>query len=230
VGAVGQHFQADTVAAAIRLLEATGETVVSIGCGRESPYLANSLGLFDEAKALAQATLDEIASVGAKRVFVMSPGDVYTFDTLLQFLGIAKPAGVDIEEVSDFLAQQLEKRRISFKTNNLSDYAFFDPDQTVRVPDRWQAPRKLLAAVSQNPPVELFWRKERAAPCGSSGGLPFTQPSLSAKLAEARLDEAQKRGIKTLITDDPQTLHHLRQHNKRDIVVESLFELLAAHL
>jgi hypothetical protein len=88
----------------------------------------------------------------------------------------------------------------------------------------------LLAAVSQNPPTELFWRKERAAPSGASGGLPFTQPGLSAKLAETRLDEAQERGVKTLITDDPQTLHHLQQHNKRDIAVKSLFELLAAGL
>jgi Fe-S oxidoreductase len=84
----------------------------------------------------------------------------------------------------------------------------------------------LLAALTTTPPIELFWRQERAAPCGASGGLPFTHPALSSALAEARLAEAQAQGVKTLVTDDPQVLHHLN-HYANNIVMKGLYELLA---
>ncbi|MDX1522512.1 MAG: (Fe-S)-binding protein, partial [Anaerolineae bacterium] len=193
VGAVGQHLQPPTVQAVTRLLQAAGEPVVPVAIGRDSPYLANALGLLAEAGQLAQATLDEIAAVGAKRVYVMSPGDAYAFGTVLEFLGLAWPDGVDLVEVSSFLAQKLAAGQIGFDQAELSDYTFVDPDQTVRFPGRWDAPRTLLATLSQTPPTELFWRKERAAPSGASGGLAFIQPELAAKLTQSRLDEARER-------------------------------------
>jgi Fe-S oxidoreductase len=230
-GAAGHHFQAETVAAAVKLLAATGTDVIPVAVGRESPYLPNSLGLFDEARELGQATLAEIAQVGAKRVFVLSPGDIYTYETLSNYLGLARPEGVEFVEVSVYLADQLQAGRLSLTPVELKDYTFYDPDHTVRVPGRWEAPRKLLAAVSRTPPLELFWRKERAAPSGASGGLAFTQPELAAKLAQARLAEARERGAKTLVTDEPQVLYHLRRHaNGSGVEIRGLFELLAGQL
>jgi hypothetical protein len=98
------------------------------------------------------------------------------------------------------------------------------------VPGRWEAPRQLLAAVAPTPPIELFWRKERATPSGT-GGLYFTQNQLSAMMAYTRLAEARERGVKTLITDDPLTLFHLQHHAGRSgVTVKGLFELLAEQL
>jgi Fe-S oxidoreductase len=230
VGAVGHYFQSQTVKAAIELLAAAGVSVTPIALGRENPHVANSLGLFDEAKKLAQDTLQEIKAVGAQRIFTLSPGDMYAFSRVLEFLGLTWPNDIELIDTSIFLAQQLEAGRISFKTTNLAHFAFYDPDQTVRVPGRWAAPRKLLAALSQTPPIELFWRKERAAPCGASGGLPFTQAQLSAQLAQARLNEACERGVKTLITDDPLAFYHLNQYANNGVNVSNLFQLLAAQL
>ncbi len=233
VGAVGRYFQSETVDAAIKLLAAAGVEVVPIAVGRESPYLPNTLGLPDEARALGQATLDEIKAVGAKRVFVLSPGDIYTYHGLFYFLGISWPREIKIMEVTAFLADQLEAGKLSFNPVDLGDYTFYDPDHTLRVPNRWEAPRKLLAAISQPPPTELFWRKELATPCGAGGGLYFTQPQLAAQLAQARLIEAHERGVNTLITDDPHVLYHLRrqsENSNNNIVVSGLFETLAAQL
>jgi Fe-S oxidoreductase len=233
VGAVGHYLQAETVAAATKLLAAAGVEVVPLSVGRESAYLPHTLGLPDEARRLGQATLAEIEQIGAKRVFVLSPGEVYTYDVIFKHLGLVWPETVEIVEVATFLASQLEVGKFTFSAADLSDYTFYDPDQTVRVPGRWVAPRQLLTALTGLPPRELFWRKERAAPCGVSGGLPFTQPALAAQLAQARLAEAQERGIKTIITDDPHVLYHLRQHTPLtpgEIEIRGLFEVLAAHL
>ncbi len=232
VGAVGQYLQPETVEAATKLLAAASVEAVPIALGRETPQLATTLGLPDEARALAHATLAEIEAVGAQRVFVLSPGEVYTYQTVLEYLGLSWPEGVELVEVTTFLADQLETDNLSFKPTELSDFTFYDPDQTTRVPGRWEAPRRLLAAISQTAPTELFWRQERAAACGVSGGLPFTQPQLSAQLAQTRLAEAAERGVKTLITDDPHALHHLKNQTNsgNTVAVRGLFELLAAQL
>lgn len=233
VGATGHHFQRKSVEAAIKLLQAAGVEVVPVAVGRESPYLANTLGLPEEARLLGRATLDEIAAVGAKRVFVLSPGDIYMFRMLSHLLGFGWPRDIRLQEVTAFLAEQVQARELAFHPRELQDYTYYDPDQTVRVPGRWEAPRQLLAAFTQTPPIELFWRKERATPCGASGGLYFTQPELSAQLAQARLAEAEERGVRTLITDDPHVLHHLQRQtelNHNAVVVSSLYELLAQQL
>jgi hypothetical protein len=47
------------------------------------------------------------------------------------------------------------------------------------------------------------------------------------------LAEAQERGVRTLITDDPNVLHHLQRQAEKDssgVRVKSLFELLAEQL
>ncbi|MFN8455502.1 MAG: hypothetical protein U0401_12680 [Anaerolineae bacterium] len=131
------------------------------------------------------------------------------------------------------MAEQLAAGKLAFKPTDLLDYAFFDPDHTVRVPGRWAAPRRLLAAVSSTLPIELFWSRERAAPCGAYSGLYFTLPHMSILLAQTRLAEAAERGVRTLITDDPRVLYHLgrqaeRSHNS--IKVMGLLELLAEQL
>ena len=233
VGAAGHHLQPKTVAAALQLLEHAGVNAVPIALGRESAYLANTLGLVDEARLLGQATLTEISQVGAQRVFLLTPGDVYTFNTIFAHVGLTWPESVETIEVTTFLAAQLEAGQIAFNPRGLQNYTFYDPDQTVRVPKRWTAPRKLLAALTDTPPIELFWRKERAAPCGTSGGLQFTQPNLATQLAQARLSEAQERGVKTIITDDPAVLNHLTnqvEQGQYDLEVIGLFELLAQQL
>ena len=142
------------------MLTKVGVTVIPIAIGRESPYLANTLGLTPEARTLVQQTLDEIKQVGAKQVFVLSPGEIYAHSVLPDYLGLPWPETVELLEVTTFLADQLEMG-LTFAPANLNHYAFFDPDQTVRQPGRWAAPRKLLATLSNTPPTDLFWRKER---------------------------------------------------------------------
>jgi Fe-S oxidoreductase len=231
VGAAGRYLQPETAGAALQLLAATGVKAVPISVGRETPYLANTLGLPDEARHLAQVTLAEIEATGANQVFVLGPGDLYAYQTILSYLGLVWPQAVELLEVTAYLADQVEAGKLSFKPIELKDYTFYDPDHTVRAPGRWEAPRKLLTALSQTPPVELYWRKERAAPCGASGGLPFTQPELSALLAQARLAEAAAYSVKTLITDDPQVLYQLRRHAVGNTIeIKGLFELLVRQL
>jgi Fe-S oxidoreductase len=77
---------------------------------------------------------------------------------------------------------------------------------------------------------ELFWRKERAHPCGN-GALQFSNPHISNHLTYARLADAQEIGAQILITEDPGGLTHLSRHADRfGLYIQDLYEILANHL
>ena len=232
VGDEAQYLWPDALDSALKLLAALDVDPVLVGVGRNNGYLASSLGLLETAKELARATLEELNATGAKRMLVLSPGDYFTFSQLYEErLGLPWPEDVELLELTTLLAEQLEQGVLKFKkSNHASVFAYVDPTLSVRVPTRHQAPRSLAAAVQPSSGVELLWRKERAHPVGSTA-LQFTRPDIAEKLTHARLQDAQRVGAQTMITEDPGTLHKLSgmadQYNLR---IQGLYELLAEHL
>ena len=91
--------------------------------------------------------------------------------------------------------------------------------------------RRLLAAVlPEANRREIFWRRERAHPVGSTA-LQFTKPDIARKLTEARLQDAMNSGAQLLISEDPATLNHLAHSASQiNLQVQGLYELLADHL
>ena len=108
--------------------------------------------------------------------------------------------------------------------------AYVDPTHAVRVGDRHDAPRQLLAALMPAEGRELFWRRERAHPSGNVA-LQYTKPHIADHLAYARLADAMERGARLLITEDPAGRAHLARHAPRfGLEVAGLYELLAENL
>jgi Fe-S oxidoreductase len=218
--------------AALKLLAAVGVHPVLIGVGRNSGYLASSLGLPETAIALANDTLQELRASGASRLLVLSPGDQFTFTQLYdERLGIEWPKNVVVQEVIPFLAEQLEAGHLKLERSNSNvPYTYLDPTHTVRVKARVDAPRKLLAAVMSQPGREVFWRQERAHACGDTA-LQFTNPPISRHLTYARLGDAAEAGARKVITEDPGCLKQLSQYAASfGLEVQGLYELLAEHL
>ena len=213
-------------------MRASGIEPVLVGNGRNNGYLASSLGLRKTAVSLARANLDEIKSTGASRLVVLTPGDYFTFHQLYEErLGIVWPEEVEIVELTSLLADQLVEGRIKFdKSKDDSPFAYVDPTHTVRVHGRFHAPRQLLAAVMHTPGLNLFWREDRAHPCGNTA-LQFTQPLISNHLTYARLGDAAKLGARRVITEDPGCLAQLNRHAPRfGLQLQGLYELLAYHI
>jgi|SaaInl7_200m_RNA_FD_contig_81_211379_length_5369_multi_7_in_0_out_0_4 Fe-S oxidoreductase len=232
VGDEAQYLWPEALDAALKVLAAQDVDPVLIGVGRNNGYMASSLGLPDTAKALAQATLDELKASGAKQMLVLSAGDYFTFRQLYEErLDISWPEDVELLEVTTFLADQLEAGALKLKpSNDETPVAYVDPTLSVRVPSRHEAPRSILAAVYPSSSVELLWRKERAHPVGNSA-LQFTRPEIAEKLTHHRLQDAQRVGAKVIITEDPGTLHKLSEMaDQYNLNVQGLYELLAESL
>jgi Fe-S oxidoreductase len=233
VGDETHHLRPGLLEAALKLLGALGIEPVLIGRGRSNGYLASSLGLPGIAKDLAVANLAELKASGARRLLVLSPGDHFAFNILYdERLGLRLPEGVELVNAVSFLAE--EHAAGNLKLNASSDttaWAYVDPTHSVRVEDRFESPRKLLAALLPSAPKELFWRDGRAYPTGETGGLEFTQPQIADALTQARLADAANAGATGVITEGAASLHHMERHaGAYNLRVAGLYELLADQL
>lgn len=232
IGDEAKYLWPETVSAVQKLVTTAEGGPVIIGNGRSSGLLATSLGLRATAVNQAEAILAELKASGAKTLLVLSPGDYFSFNQAFsERLDIDFPADVELVEVTTWLAQQVKAGNINFNAaGHGDDVAYVDPTHAVRVPGREDAVRGLVTAVTGTTPRELFWRRDRAQPVGSTY-LQFSQPELADKLTHARLKDAQNSGAKTIISEDPGTLYHLNQYAvEYGLQVQGLYELLAENL
>ena len=232
VGDDARYLWPSALESAIKLLEAVDVKPVLIGVGRNNGYLASSLGFPDTARELMQATLGELKAANARRLLVLTPGDYYAFDRLLkERLELEWPQGIELQDVVSLLDEKNKAGILKFKASAGQDPSVYvDPNHSLRVPARFDAPRNLLAGVTPVDGRELFWRKERTHPCGN-GALQFTSPHISDHLAYSRLADAKKTGAQVIVTEDPGCLSQLDRHASRfGLRVQGLYELLADHL
>ena len=232
VGDEAFHLRPNTIKAVLKLLDAIGIQPVLIGQGCNSGYLACSLGFPQTATQHAEHILGELEASGAEHLLVLNPGDYFTITQLYpERLGVAVPESIAVTEVMTVLAEAHEAGKLRLKQARKHGLtAYVDPTHAVRNPTRHDAPRGLLWEVLPDPFTELFWRRERALPVGSTA-LQFTKPDLAAQLTRARLADAQQTGAEVVACEDAVTLHQLEQHaDEFGLAVHGLYEALAAHL
>ncbi len=229
VGDEAHYLWPAAVEGAMRLLAAAGLRPVKMGIGRSNGYLACSLGFPDTARDQAASLLDELKTTGARQLLVLSPGDVFVFRQMYdERLGIDWPPDVEIVDLVTYLADRVADGTLAFKPSTAKGpVAYVDPTHAVRAPERFGPVRALVAAILPGPPLELFWRRERAHPVGSTA-LQFTRPDIAEALTRARLEDARQASAETLLSEDPGTLFHLdRFAEPMGLRVQGLYELLA---
>lgn len=233
VGDPGFNLSPATAQAAIRLLAACGVEAIPVGRGLDSGFIPSSLGYPDTARRQAQFCIEEVQQAGVRKLLVLSPQDLFAFRQMYaERMDINWPKDILLIDLVDFVADRIQKDHIKVlppvtTTNHLT--AYVDPTHAVRLPTRFDAARILCKVLLGTPPLELFWYRERAHPVGSTA-IQFMRPDIGARLTEFRLQDAVKRGAKTILCDDPATLHELRLRNDSPLRVQGLYELLLSRL
>jgi Fe-S oxidoreductase len=218
--------------AATKLLAAIGIRPTPIGEGCGNGVLASALGFPETARAEAEAIV-ALVSGGVREVLVLGSADAYAFERLHRDrLGVTWPEGVRVRAVTSVLAEALAQSALRFTAKPAAGaYAYHDPCHSPRIERDHGAPRALLAAaLGEAGGRRLFWREERAHPCGSVGALAHTHPDLANQLSDARLADAAQAGATVLVTEDPACLHHLQSRSAADVSVVGLYELLLERL
>ena len=228
IGDSDVHLWPDTIPAVLALLKAAGVEPVLVGNGRNTGFLASSLGLVSTAEQLADKNLESIQASDAKRLLVLDPATRYAFEHIYpERLNRTLPDTVELVDVVLLLDQKYEEGLLKFNRIEVGlPYAYVDPSHAIRFSKRHEAPRRLLNAVLPTPVLELFWRKERAHPLGD-GALHHVNPSLSNALTQARVEDAKQAGAQGIVTEDSSALYHLHHSTPSGLPVKGLYELLA---
>ena len=232
VGDEAHYLWPQSLKAILKLLKALEINPVPIARGRSNGFLASSLGFPELAKQQAESVLRELESTKAKQLLTFSVGDTFTLTQLYpERLGVILPKSIKVLDGISLLSDAFVKGKIKFKpSKDKSVYAYVDPTHAVRVPNRFDAPRRLLESVLMREAKELFWRRERAHPVGSTA-VQFTNPDLAEKLTRARLEDARTVGANIIFCEDPATLYHLDQYAKEyGLELRGLYEFLASQL
>jgi Fe-S oxidoreductase len=232
IGDEAHYLWPSVIDTALKLLKAVAHKPLLIGRGRSNGFLASSLGFPELAETQARGILEDIRTTNTKQIITLSVGDTFALTQLYpERLGISLPKNVQVTDVLSLLTNALAKKKLFLKlSKDKSPYAYIDPTHAVRVPNRFNAPRTLLKAVMLGEVKELFWRRERAHPVGSTA-VQFTNPALAEKLTRARLEDAAQTGAKQLFCEDPATLYHLSKYAKDyGLEVKGLYEFLASQL
>jgi fumarate reductase (CoM/CoB) subunit B len=229
VGATAQFLRPQAITAAQKLLGATGINPTLLSAGRSSGYLPYALGLWDIARELARQTVDEIVASGVREVITLTAEDAHAIKHVYYELGLMPPPQVRVTQIAEYLAPQVASGELKIRPLELQAATYHDPCHAHALPDHAKAARQLIAALTGSAPREMLWREQRAAPCGATGGLEFTQPKLAAAMAQKRLDGARDIGAEVVLTDDPHCVSHLAQHAD-GLSVQNLIEVLAEQL
>src|SRR5207248_11438235 len=102
--------------------------------------------------------------------------------------------------------------------------------QSANVLGLHDAPRRLITEVMG---LELREMEESSVCCGFGGSTSVTRPEVAERILARKMDNVMKTGARTLVTDNPGCIMHLRggiDAQKLPIRVLHIAELLAAHL
>jgi len=105
-----------------------------------------------------------------------------------------------VEDLTTVLARAVEEGRLRIGRRFPERAVYHDPCHLGRHAGIYDPPRRLAAALFDKPPGEFPWSRERAFCCGGSGGLAFVDPVTTARMAQARVDQAREDGFEMIVT------------------------------
>ncbi len=218
----------ESITAARLLLEACSTSAALVGAGASNGYLACSIGFPATARKNFRACVEEARDASVTQLLVLSPADLFTFRQMgPERLGVIWPADIVLTDFATFLARRIQDGTLQLRAG-AGDAAYVDPTHAVRASERFNPIRSLATTVLGQAPRELFWRRERAHPVGSTA-VQFTRPDIAEALTRARLEDAKATGAGSVLCEDPATLVQLtRFAPDYGLKVQGLFEALAA--
>lgn len=192
----------------------------------DSGFLSYQLGDFKAAAEQAKKIANQLKTIRSKKLVVLSASAYRMFTTRFARFGASLPQGLRVLHVTEFLGELLAQGKLVFKKKLNETVTFHDPCCLARFTFVHESPRKILAALSESPLVEMDWSGKKARSCGGCGGVPFTYPEISEKASCIRMEDALKTGARILASADPECEAMLSRVAK-EIEVKDIVELVA---
>jgi heterodisulfide reductase subunit D len=149
------------------------------------------LGFTREAESASRALMENIGQLRPK---LLLTGCAHCFRALSEH----NAEGLPVMHLSQYLDRRFPKGIL--KRKQLSRVSYHDPCQLGRKMKEFDAPRRLIQAVTGSAPLELFHQREKAECCGSGSCMYLTDPQLVKRIAGRRLQGLRETDSHVLIT------------------------------
>jgi heterodisulfide reductase subunit D len=170
-------------------------------CGSTAKRIGHSK-LFEKLRAENEKRL---VNTGAKRIVTACAG---CFKTLKQdYPGLSKK--MEIQHSTEYLTGLVKSGKLKLPKSSLT-LTYHDPCHLGRHAEVYDAPREILRSIPGLKLVEMANSKELSRCCGGGAGVKTAYPEISHKAALRRLKEAEKTGVKVVVTTCPFCVQTLR--------------------
>jgi len=187
-------------------------------CG--SPVL--NAGYKKDFENLMNKNLEVFKEHSINKIITSCPACFKTFSQTYREL---KGWDIEVEHTTVTIWKSIEKGKLKINRKFNEKITYHDPCHLGRHSKIYDEPRNILKALGFEI-VEMRNSRENALCCGAGAGLKTNQPDLANKIAVRRLQQAEDKNIKKMITCCALCYAHLKENSKGVIEVFELSQVL----
>ncbi len=182
-------------------------------------------GMKKDAQALIQHNLERVKEKGAEALVFACPSCYHTWMDQCK-------SDVEIFHSTQFIKKLIDEGKIRFKEKT-AKVTFHDPCDLGRASGVYEAPRQILQSIPGVELVEMKGNREQCVCCGGGGNLEMVDPELSARLAQAKIDEIKATGAEMVVTACQQcvrTIQTTARRKKISLIVMDIIEFVLRNM
>lgn len=164
-------------------------------------------GMPEKMQTLMEHNLNKLKEVGAEAIVFTCPSCYHTWKLLYK-------TNAKLYHATEMMAELIKDKRISLKEMNTT-VTYHDPCDLGRNSGVFEEPREVLNAIPGLKLVELPMNRQLSVCCGGGGNLEMTNPELSGKIAQMKLDSIENTGADTVVTACQQCVRTIATRARR---------------
>ena len=179
-------------------------------------------GMPEKLEELKKHNLQKVKDVGAKTVVFTCPSCLHTWKHLYD-------TDVKLMHSSQLIAELIESGKVKLKNPIDAVATYHDPCDLGRNTGIYEEPRAVIKSIPGLRFVDLPMNRKFSICCGGGGNVEMTEPDLSARVAQMKLDSIKDVGADMVVTGCQQcvrTMATRARRQKMDLGVKDLTELV----
>ena len=206
----------------VRILESAGVDFTILAgeewcCG----FPLIGAGVSEKAHEMMEHNLERVIELGAKMVVFSCPSCYRTWKEYYR-------TDLELFHSTQLIEKLIGDGAIRLGAVNAA-VTYHDPCDLGRNGGVYDAPRRILKSIPGLTLLELENNRAQSVCCGGGGNLELADPDLSSVLAQKKIEEIQRTGVKTVVTSCQQCIRTIRARAARqeiDLDVWDITELV----
>jgi Fe-S oxidoreductase len=180
-------------------------------------------------QALARALVETLNGLGVKRIVTCDPHAYNSLKNEYPEFG----GTFEVVHHTQLIDRLIREGKIALR-KAAEGVIYHEPCYLARHNGEYEAPRRVLAAIAKDAPLEFALRRDKAMCCGAGGGRMWMEEHIGQRINVLRAEQALEKAPKAIATACPYCAIMLRdgvaQLGRDDVPTKDIAELVAEAL